>query len=139
MKNKAIFKFNSGMLALLCSTCSTIIKIGNDFTTEERSACNGKSYLQPQYCYKCQQKKNNKMSTTFAIFNIPVETDDDGQITSEYNEDDYLKVAYRSSGIILLGIFDVLKEYIKEDTKVYPLDNTAQGIYTFGDILKGLK
>lgn len=56
MKNKAIFKWNSGNLALLCSKCNTIIKIGIDFTEEEHQACKGKKYLKPQYCESCQKK-----------------------------------------------------------------------------------
>ncbi len=54
MKNKAIFKFNNGNLALLCSKCSIIIKTGFEFTKEERKACDGKKYLKPQYCDKCK-------------------------------------------------------------------------------------
>ena len=50
MKNKAIFKYNSGLLALLCSECRTIIKTGIEFTDKERKACNDEVYLEPQYC-----------------------------------------------------------------------------------------
>lgn len=39
MKQKAIFKWNSGNLALICSKCSKIIKEGKDFTEEEVKAC----------------------------------------------------------------------------------------------------
>ena len=56
MKNKAIFKFNSGHLALLCSKCSKIIKEGKDFTIEEMRACQGKLYLEPKYCEQCKSK-----------------------------------------------------------------------------------
>ena len=59
MKNKAIFKFNNGNLALLCSKCSVIIKTGIDFTQEEHLACQGKRYLEPQYCDKCKQLNND--------------------------------------------------------------------------------
>jgi len=55
MKNKAIFKYNSGLLALLCSKCRVIMKIGKDFTSEETKACQGKKYLSPQYCIKCKE------------------------------------------------------------------------------------
>jgi hypothetical protein len=54
MKNKAIFKFNGGQLALLCSKCSVIIKIGSEFNEKEKTAVKGKVYLQPQYCDKCK-------------------------------------------------------------------------------------
>jgi hypothetical protein len=53
MKSKAIFKYNSGNGALLCSKCRTIIKIGIDFTEEELKACMLNEYLKPQYCEKC--------------------------------------------------------------------------------------
>lgn len=54
MKNKARFKYNSSLLALLCSKCSTIIKVGSEFTEEEMLACKGLRYLKPQYCDKCK-------------------------------------------------------------------------------------
>lgn len=56
MKNKAIFKFNNGNLALLCSKCSKIIKEGKDFTEDERLACGGVKYMEPQYCDECKPK-----------------------------------------------------------------------------------
>lgn len=54
MKNKAKFKWNSGNLALLCSKCNRILKVGSEFTEDEIKACNGKKYLNPQYCEKCK-------------------------------------------------------------------------------------
>jgi hypothetical protein len=62
MEEKAIFKFNNGNLAILCSKCSKIIKAGFEFTDEEKSSCRGKSELPPQYCDKCDNgllKKHN--------------------------------------------------------------------------------
>lgn len=58
MKDKAIFKFNSGMLAILCSNCSRIIKTGRDFNKKEKYACSkkGLNNLPPQYCDKCRDK-----------------------------------------------------------------------------------
>lgn len=54
----AIFKFNSGNGALLCSKCSIIIKTGLDFTKEEWSFIKGDiENYPPQYCDK---HKNNK-------------------------------------------------------------------------------
>jgi len=38
---KAIFKFNGGDGALLCSKCGRIIKIGWDFNEEEKLAMKG--------------------------------------------------------------------------------------------------
>jgi hypothetical protein len=52
---EAIFKFNSGMGALLCSKCRTIIKTGSDFTETEHMAMKGKIKLKAQYCNKCKQ------------------------------------------------------------------------------------
>jgi len=52
---KAIFKFNSGHGALLCSKCKVIIKTGKDFTEEEIKAIKGKIDMPPQYCAKCKK------------------------------------------------------------------------------------
>lgn len=58
MKGKAIFKFNNGNGALLCSKCSVIIKIGADYNTEEEKAAYGeKNNLPPQYCENCKKTK----------------------------------------------------------------------------------
>jgi hypothetical protein len=53
---KAIFKFNGGDGALLCSRCSVIIKTGYAFTEEEKRAARGEIVIAPQYCKKCQGK-----------------------------------------------------------------------------------
>lgn len=51
--NKAIIKFNGGLLALLCSKCKIIIKTGRDFTEEETNFAKGIiSNLEPRYCEK---------------------------------------------------------------------------------------
>ena len=57
MKNKAIIKYNGGLLALLCSKCSVIIKTGKDFTKEELLTAKGKKHLISQYCDKCSTNK----------------------------------------------------------------------------------
>lgn len=57
MKDKAIFKFNNGNLALLCSKCKVIIKVGKDFSEIENEAFMKGVYLKPQYCDKCKQNK----------------------------------------------------------------------------------
>jgi hypothetical protein len=54
---KAIFEYNSGNLALLCSKCRKIIKVGYEFTPHELECFNTngsdpKYYLSPQYCDK---------------------------------------------------------------------------------------
>jgi len=46
----AIFKFNNGHGALLCSGCRGILKTGNQFTEEERKAFKGELKLPPQTC-----------------------------------------------------------------------------------------
>jgi len=46
----AIFKFNGGNGALLCSNCSVIIKTGKDFSEKEKEAAYGEGSLEPQYC-----------------------------------------------------------------------------------------
>lgn len=55
-KETAIFKFNGGLGALLCSKCRVIIKTGKDFTEEEKQAIKGKIYYPPQYCENCKNK-----------------------------------------------------------------------------------
>lgn len=60
MKSRARFKFNSGMGALLCSACSGIIKVGYEYTEDEKLAEKGLKYLPPQYCDKCSKKLNKK-------------------------------------------------------------------------------
>ena len=56
-RKRAIFKFNSGIGAILCSLCSTIIKTGHDFTHEERLAMKGEFELPEQFCTNCQKKQ----------------------------------------------------------------------------------
>jgi hypothetical protein len=51
---KAIFKFNSGLGALLCCKCGAIIKIGQEFTPDEVKAIKGEIKLLSQYCKKCK-------------------------------------------------------------------------------------
>lgn len=54
---KAIIKFNSGNLAILCSKCRGIIKTGHKFNREEEAFAMGKGHLPPQYCRTCSTKK----------------------------------------------------------------------------------
>lgn len=51
--NKARFKYNNGVSALLCNNCNVIIKEGNNFTDKEMLALKGKYKLEAQYCGKC--------------------------------------------------------------------------------------
>jgi len=53
---KAIFKFNNGLGALLCSSCSIIIKEGKDYTHKEHEASMGLIEMRAQYCKECKEK-----------------------------------------------------------------------------------
>ena len=62
-KNKLRVKYNNSALAILCSKCSVIIKIGKDFTEDELNFVNkvgslAKYWMPPQYCDKCKIDKN---------------------------------------------------------------------------------
>jgi hypothetical protein len=57
-ERKAVFKFNGGLLALLCSECSAIIRTGKDFTEEELSAVKNDIDLPARYCDKCKVKNH---------------------------------------------------------------------------------
>lgn len=58
MKNfKAIIKYNNGNLAILCSKCRKIIKVGYQFNEEESKFARGESTLEPQYCDQHLPKK----------------------------------------------------------------------------------
>jgi hypothetical protein len=54
--DKARVKWNSGHLAILCSGCSKIIKVGFEFTDEEANFARGNGHLDPQYCEDCSLK-----------------------------------------------------------------------------------
>lgn len=49
-KDKAIWKYQGGVWALLCSGCRGILKTGKDFTEEELKASRGEIDLPPQTC-----------------------------------------------------------------------------------------
>jgi hypothetical protein len=48
-----------------------------------------------------------------------------------------IEVAFRSSRGMRWT--NVIAQFLPSETKVYPLDNTPQGIYTIGDILKDIE
>jgi hypothetical protein len=60
-KESAIIKFNNSNLALLCSKCRRIIKVGSEFNEEERAFHEGKHHLDPQYCTRCTENKENNI------------------------------------------------------------------------------
>lgn len=75
------------------------------------------------------------MSTKFSVHisNEKIELEDDSLPNSidEYDEN-FIEVAFRyGSGIVWTN---KLAKLLPNNTPVYPMDNTAQGIYTIGDI-----
>tara|TARA_B100000900_G_C20523604_1_gene693254 strand:- start:549 stop:776 length:228 start_codon:yes stop_codon:yes gene_type:complete len=46
-------------------------------------------------------------------------------------KDDYVEVAFRSNG---MRFINALAHLLPDDTPVIPLDNTAQGVHTIGDV-----
>lgn len=79
------------------------------------------------------------MSTKFGVhkLNDRIELVDD-QLPDEYLEEgiieeDFIEVAIRGSSGWIVWIKE-LAEFLPDDLRVYPLDNSAQGIYTIGDI-----
>ena len=82
------------------------------------------------------------MSTTFGVYkrniNITLENDDlpkyDDEGNSINTEDNFIEVFVRKSTNIYWET--ELAMFLPDDLKVYPLDNTAQGIYTIGDCKK---
>ena len=51
-------------------------------------------------------------------------------------KDDYVEVAFRSNG---MRFINALAHLLPDDTPVIPLDNTAQGVHTIGDIKKEIE
>ena len=56
---KAIIKYNSGHLAILCYGCSKILKVGYEFNQQELDYSKGRADLGPQYCEQCSLKVAN--------------------------------------------------------------------------------
>lgn len=56
------FKFNSGNMALVCSSCGKILKTGSEFTEQEWKCLNGEVDLGDKYCSDCKDnvKPENK-------------------------------------------------------------------------------
>jgi len=51
----AIFKYNNGNGAILCSNCHKIIRSGNTLTEKDRKYGRGELELKAQYCDLCQK------------------------------------------------------------------------------------
>jgi hypothetical protein len=54
-KKTAIFKFNNGDGALLCSKCKVIIKTLKEMDDVEKLAFHGDFILSAQYCTNCKK------------------------------------------------------------------------------------
>jgi hypothetical protein len=79
------------------------------------------------------------MSTFFGILKsggeIILEND---ELPTGYTDEDFIEVAFRNNN----GIFwwtNSLSEFLPSNTRIYPLDNSASGIYTTGDIKQKIK
>jgi len=78
------------------------------------------------------------MSTTFGIFKSGGEIIlEDDCLPESYCEDDFEIVAFRGSG--RLRWENEIAKFLPSNTKVYPLDNSAQGVYTIGDIISDME
>ena len=81
------------------------------------------------------------MSTTFGIPQRQVELtrliDEDGDLHDYIDTSFFEKVFFRS--MHNSRWMNSLANRLPDNTLVFPLDNTAQGIYTIGDIKKYLK
>lgn len=79
------------------------------------------------------------MSTKFGIpkREVPIELGDENGIFDYISEDFFYEVAHRSNS----GKFTLIGSSAKytNQTKVYALDNSHQGIYTIGDIKNEIK
>lgn len=79
------------------------------------------------------------MSTKFGIpkRKVPIELGDENGIFDYISEDFFYEVAHRSNN----GKFTLIGSSAKftNQTKVYALDNSQQGIYTICDIKKEIK
>jgi hypothetical protein len=80
------------------------------------------------------------MSTTFGILQIKVEheklIDEDGALLDYISHEIFEPVFFRGRNC---GWLNKLAEHIDENTRVYPLDNSPQGIYTIRDCKELLK
>jgi hypothetical protein len=74
------------------------------------------------------------MSTTFGISRLKQDIDlVDDCLTEQWKDDDFIEVAFRGNGTGIRWTNDLV-EFLPDNLKVYPLDNSAQGIYSIGDI-----
>ena len=80
------------------------------------------------------------MSTTFGIpkREVDIELGDEAGIFDYISEDFFDSVAFRSNGGILYWTRPLAFK-LSDDTRVYALNNSQQGIYTIGDIKKQIE
>ena len=81
----------------------------------------------------------NKMSTTFGIPREPIniELGDNDGVYYYINTEIFEKVFFRSMG--RSRWLSDLAKMLPDDTRVYALDNTQQGVFTIGDIKNSIK
>jgi len=77
------------------------------------------------------------MSTKFGIPSreVDIELGDENGIFDYINEEFFLDVAFRDNSGKMKWT-SALPKYLTDDTRVYALDNSQQGINTIGDIKK---
>lgn len=83
------------------------------------------------------------MSTTFGVYKgeDEIELEDDMLPSSFFEDDDtideeFIKAAFRGNYKATTRWLNDLALFLSDDIKIYPLDNSAQGIYTIGDFRK---
>ena len=82
------------------------------------------------------------MSTIFVLIKekiIPTLTEF-GELKN-MSDDDYIEIAIRGNKgyISWKNNFDIIAPYIFPNTRVYPIDNTPQGIFTIEDLINEYK
>lgn len=79
------------------------------------------------------------MSTTFGIHREGKKIElVDSELPSDYDDYDFLEVAFRGNRGDIRWVNE-LASFLPPETLVYPLDNSAQGIYTIRDIINEMK
>lgn len=80
------------------------------------------------------------MSTTFGIYrsDLDIKLDDDYCLPSGFSDDDFIEVAFRGNSTGFRWLNELAPKLPKE-TKIYPLDNSAQGVFTIGDVISEME
>jgi hypothetical protein len=80
------------------------------------------------------------MSTLFGIpiREVNIELGDENGVFDYISEDFFQDVAVRNNSGKFAWVM-ALADQLRDDTRVYALDNTQQGIYTIGDIKKQIE